>query len=131
MFLGSKPFMPSDLSLLIQILAFSVLVYAVYRRRESIASHGKIASIAFYLALPAVFYMLYNRARGLTLPYYNWILSLHMLLGIMTITAGILFVTNQWKWKIKKYMDLEILLWTGTFLLGIVVYVLLFGPVLF
>lgn len=129
MFSGSRPFMLSDLSLLIQVSAFFVLSYAVYRRRKSIARHGKIASIAFYLALPAVFYMLYNRARGLTLPYYNWVLSLHMLLGIMTIFTGILFVTNQWKWKIKKYMDLEILLWTGTFLLGIIVYMILFGSV--
>lgn len=129
MFSGSRPFMLSDLSLLIQVSAFFVLSYAVYRRRKSITRHGKIASIAFYLALPAVFYMLYNRARGLTLPYYNWVLSLHMLLGIMTIFTGILFVTNQWKWKIKKYMDLEILLWTGTFLLGIIVYMILFGSV--
>jgi hypothetical protein len=28
-------------------------------------------------------------------------------------------------------MDLEILLWTGTFLLGITIYILLFSPVLF
>ncbi|HIH75053.1 MAG TPA: hypothetical protein HA306_07730 [Methanosarcina sp.] len=122
--------MLSDLSLLIQISAFFLLIYAVYRRRKSIASHGKIASVAFYLVLPAIFYMVYNRAQGLTLPYYNWILSFHMLLGIMTIITGIIFVTNQWKWKIKKYMDLEILLWTGTFLLGITVYILLFYPVL-
>jgi uncharacterized membrane protein YozB (DUF420 family) len=106
-------------------------VYAVYRRRESIVSHGKIASIAFYLALPAVFYMLYNRVKGLTLPYYNSLVNLHMLLGILTITTGILFVINQWKWKIKKYMDLEILLWTVTLLLGITVYMLLYGPGLF
>jgi uncharacterized membrane protein YozB (DUF420 family) len=128
MSLGSRPFLLSDLSLLIQILAFSCLVYAVYRRRESIVSHGKIASIAFYLALPAVFYMLYNRLRGLTLPYYNSLLNLHMLLSILTITTGTLFVTNQWKWKIKKYMDLETLLWIGTLLLGITVYMLLYGP---
>ena len=50
-----------------------------------------------------------------------------MLLGILTIFVGILFVTNRWKWKVKKYMDLEILLWTGTFLLGITVYLRLFG----
>jgi hypothetical protein len=129
MFLGSRPFMLSDLSLLIQILALSCILYAVYRRRENIVSHGKIASIAFYLALPAVFYMLYNRARGLTLPYFNSILSLHMLFGILTIAIGTLFVTNQWKWKVKKYMLLEILLWTGTFLLGITVYLILFGSV--
>lgn len=131
MFLGSRPFILSDLSLLIQILAFSFLLYAIYRRKESLASHGKIASIAFYLALPAVFYMLYNKSRGLTLPNYNLLLGLHMLLGILTILTGTLFVTNQWKWKVKKNMDLEILLWTGTFLLGITIYILLFSPVLF
>ncbi len=59
------------------------------------------------------------------------LLNLHMLLGILTITTGTLFVTNQWKWKIKKYMDLEILLWIGTLLLGITVYMLLYGPGLF
>ena len=131
MFLGSRPFILSDFSLLIQILAFSFLLYAIYRRKESLASHGKIASIAFYLALPAVFYMLYNKSRGLTLPNYNLLLGLHMLLGILTILTGTLFVTNQWKWKVKKNMDLEILLWTGTFLLGITIYILLFSPVLF
>jgi EamA domain-containing membrane protein RarD len=123
--------MLSDLSLLIQILAFSFLLYAIYRRKESLASHGKIASIAFYLALPAVFYMLYSKSRGFTLPNYNSLLGLHMLLGILTILTGTLFVTNQWKWKVKKNMDLEIVLWTGTFLLGITIYILLFSPVLF
>ena len=95
-------------------------------KRKSMAKHGKIAGVAFYLALPSVFYMLYSRARGLTLPYYNSLLGLHMLLGILTIFTGILFVTNRWKWKVKKYMDLEIILWTGTFLLGITVYMATF-----
>jgi len=131
MFLGSRSFMLSDLSLLIQILAFSFLLYAIYRRKESLVSHGKIASIAFYLALPAILYMLYNKSKGLTLPDYNSLLGLHMLLGILTILTGILFVTNQWKWKVKRNMDLEVLLWTGTFLLGIVIYIVLFGSSLF
>jgi len=131
MFLGSRPFMLSDLSLLIQILAFSFLLYAIYRRKESLTSHGKIASIAFYLALPAVLYMLYNKSRGLTLPDYNSLLGLHMLLGTLTIFTGVLFVANQWKWKVKRNMDLEIFLWTGTFLLGIIIYILLFGLGLF
>lgn len=131
MLLGSRPFILSDLSLLIQVLAFSFLLYAIYRKKESLASHGKVASIAFYLALPAVLYMLYNKSRGLTLPNYNSLLSLHMLLGILTILTGTLFVTNQWKWKVKRNMDLEVLLWTGTFLLGIVIYILLFGLSLF
>jgi len=127
MFLGSRPFMLSDLSLLIQILSFSFLVYAVYKRKKSTLRHGKIAEIAFYLLLPTVLYMLYSKARGLTLPNYNLLLSLHMLLGILTIIIGVLFVTNQWKWKVKKYMDLEILVWTGTFLIGIIIYMFIFS----
>jgi hypothetical protein len=123
--------MLSDLSLIIQTFAFIFLLYAIYIKRKSIVKHGKIARFAFYLSLPAVLYMLYSKSRGLTLPYYNSLLWLHMLLGILTIFTGILFVTNQWKWKVKKYMDLEIFLWTGTFLLGITVYMLLFGLISF
>jgi len=127
LFLDSRSLTLSDLSLLIQILSFLLFLYAVYIKRKSMAKHGKIAGVAFYLALPSIFYMLYSRARGLTLPYYNSLLGLHMLLGILTIFTGILFVTNRWKWKVKKYMDLEIILWTGTFFLGITIYMVLLG----
>jgi len=127
LFPDSRPFMLSDLSLIIQTFAFVFLLYAIYIKRKTIVNHGKIARTAFVLALPAVFYMLNSRARGFTLPYYNSLLGMHMLFGTLTIFTGILFVTNQWKWKVKKYMDLEILLWTGTFLLGVTVYMTVFG----
>lgn len=121
--------MLSDLALIIQAFAFVFLLYAIYIKRKSIVKHGKIARAAFFLALPAVFYMLYSKASGFTLPYYNSLLGVHMLLGILTIFTGILFVTDQWKWKVKKYMDLEIFLWTGTFLLGVTIYMVIFGLV--
>ena len=127
MFPDSRSLTLSDLSLLIQILSFLLFLYAVYIKRKSMAKHGKIAGVAFYLALPSIFYMLYSRARGLTLPYYNSLMGLHMLIGILTIFTGILFVTNRWKWKVKKYMDLEIILLMGTFFLGITIYMVLFG----
>lgn len=127
MFTDSRPFMLSDLSLIIQTIAFVFLLYAIYIKRKSIVKHGNIARTAFFLALPAVFYMLYIRSKGFVLPYYNSLLGVHILLGILTLFTGILFVTNQWKWKVKKYMDVEILLWTGTFLLGVTVYMIVFG----
>lgn len=127
MFPDSRFLTLSDLSLLIQILSFLLFLYAVYIKRKSMAKHGKIAGVAFYLALPSIFYILYSKARGLTLPYYNSLMGLHMLIGILTIFTGILFVTNRWKWKVKKYMDLEIILWMGTFFLGITIYMVLFG----
>ncbi|MGA9187517.1 MAG: hypothetical protein WB014_02890 [Methanosarcina sp.] len=131
MFSDSRPFTLSDLSLMIQILAFVILLYAIYSKRKSMARHGKIAKVTFYLVLTSVIYMLYSRGRGFILPYYNSLLGLHMLLGTLTIFFGILFVTNRWKWKVKKYMDLEILLWTGTFLLGVTVYLLFFGLIFY
>lgn len=127
MFPDSRFLTLSDLSLLIQILSFLLFLYAVYIKRKSMAKHGKIVGVAFYLALPSIFFMLYSKARGLTLPYYNSLMGLHMLIGILTIFTGILFVTNRWKWKVKKYMDLEIILWMGTFFLGITIYMVLFG----
>ncbi len=89
--------------------------------------HGKIATVAFIVALPSVFYMLYSASLGVFLPAYGWLLTLHRLLGFLTLILGIIFVTNQWKWKGKKYMDIGILFWTGALLLGIIVYLLLFG----
>jgi uncharacterized membrane protein YozB (DUF420 family) len=127
MFTDSRPLTLSELSLLMQSLIFILLLYSIYRKKESIAKHGKIAGVAFYLALPSIFYMMYSRSKGFTLLYYDSLLSLHMLLGTLAIIIGILFVTNQWKWKGKKYMDLGIILWAGTFLLGVTVYLLLFG----
>jgi|APIni6443716594_1056825.scaffolds.fasta_scaffold398317_1 uncharacterized membrane protein YozB (DUF420 family) len=127
MFIDSRPLTLSDLSLLMQSLIFILLLYSIYRKKGSVAKHGKIAGVAFYLALPSILYMMYSRSKGFTLLYYDSLLSLHMLLGTLAIIIGILFVTNQWKWKGKKYMDLGIILWAGTFLLGFTVYLLLFG----
>jgi uncharacterized membrane protein YozB (DUF420 family) len=127
MFPFTSSFTLSDLSLLVQVLAYATLLYAVYRRKVSIKKHGNFARISFYLLLPSVIYMLYSRSRGFTLPNYDSLLGVHILLGILSIILGILFVTNQWKWKGKKYMDLGILLWTGAFLLGVIIYLLLFG----
>jgi uncharacterized membrane protein YozB (DUF420 family) len=71
--------------------------------------------------------MIYSASLGLSLPAYGWLLTLHRILGFLTLILGIIFVTNQWKWKGKKYMDVGVLCWVGAFLLGITVYLLLFG----
>jgi uncharacterized membrane protein YozB (DUF420 family) len=129
MFPDSRPLMLSDLSLIIQTLVFLLILYAVYIKRKSISKHGKIAGVAFYLALPSVFYMLYSRSRtrGLAMPDYHSLMGIHMILGILSIFLGILFVANRWKWKGKKYMDLGALLWAVTFLLGFTFYTRIFG----
>jgi hypothetical protein len=129
MFPDSRPFMLSDLSLLIQIIVFALLLYAFYITRESLVKHGKIAGIAFYIALTSIFYMIYSRirARGLELPDYHSIFGIHIIFGVLSILLAIIFVANRWEWKRKRYMDLEILLWTSTFLLGIEIYMRIYG----
>ena len=117
----------SDLSLLDQIIAFLILMYALFRKRTSISMHGKIAGIAFFFVIPSIIYMLYSASKGLSLHYYGFILTLHRLIGIITLLFGILFVGNQWKWKKKMHMDLGFLFWTVAFLLGITVYLLYYG----
>jgi len=75
LFPDSNLFTLSNLSLLTQILVFLLVLYGVQMTKESIVKHGKLSGTAFYLALPSVIYMLYSRARGLTLPYYDSLLG--------------------------------------------------------
>lgn len=117
----------STLSLIIQILSFTILLFAAYKRKEDILMHGRLAKIAFFIALPSFLYMIYSRANGFNLPYYNSILGMHILLGTLTIFIGILFIANQWRWKGKNYMKLESVFWVTTFLLGATIYLLIFG----
>lgn len=83
--------------------------------------------MAFILILPSVLYMFYSAGRGLTLPYWGWLLTVHRLLGSLTLVFGLLFVTNRWQWKRKKYMDAGFICWLGALGLGAVVYMILFG----
>lgn len=43
----------STLSLIIQILSFTILLFAAYKRKEDILMHGRLARIAFFIALPS------------------------------------------------------------------------------
>ena len=119
---GLGTFTLSDFSLFDQIIAFLILMFALFKKRTSISMHGKIAGIAFFLVVPTIIYMLYSVSKGFALDYHGFILTLHRLLGIVTILFGILFVGNQWKWKKKINMDLGFLFWALTFVLGITVY---------
>lgn len=127
LFSDSSPFILSDLSMFLQAVSFLVLLYALAKKKDSLTLHGRIAGIAFILALPSVLYMLYSSVRGLTLPTGGGVLAIHKLFGTLTLIFGLLFVTNQWRWKGKRYMDLGMLCWLGAFLLGIGVYLILFG----
>ncbi|MDD4498617.1 MAG: hypothetical protein PHV51_10850 [Methanosarcinaceae archaeon] len=113
--------------MLMQALSFLVLLYALAKKKDSLRLHGRVSGMAFILALPSVFYMLYSSGRGLVLPYWSWLLLLHRLLGTLTLGFGLLFVTNRWKWKGKKYMDAGFFCWLGALALGVVVYMILFG----
>lgn len=117
----------STLSLVIQIISFAILLFAAYKRKEDVPMHGKLARIAYFIALPSFLYMIYSRVNGFILPNYSSILGMHILLGTLAIFFGILFIANQWRWKGRNYMKLEIVFWVLTFLLGATIYLIIFG----
>ncbi|MDD2440381.1 MAG: hypothetical protein PHD41_09335, partial [Methanosarcinaceae archaeon] len=73
-------------------------------KKKSLKLHAQVAEIAFILLFPSVFYMLYSAGLGLNLPFLNWLLFFHKLFGILALGFGLLFVSNRWRWKGKKYM---------------------------
>ncbi|AEH60283.1 conserved hypothetical protein [Methanosalsum zhilinae DSM 4017] len=129
--------MLADVSLILQILALIILVYSILkfkrsnRKKEDIDTHGKIASIAFALVLITVVYMAYSAYNlfqlwisvgvSLTTPIVM-LVSLHGLLGVITLIFAALFVANRWKWKKVGYMRSIAATWTITFLGGIIIY---------
>jgi hypothetical protein len=106
----------------------SSFICVLYHKRESGQAWKDCGSRLLH-CFAFKLYMIYNRirSRGLALPDYHSIFGIHIIFGILSILLAIIFVANWWKWKKKRYMDLGILLWTVTFLLGIAIYMRIYG----
>jgi len=117
----------STLSLILQVIAFVIILYAITKKNEVIEEHRQVASLALYIILPTLLLMFYSASRGFELHSYGAVLALHKLLGTIVILFAILFVTNRWRFKKKIHMDIEIACWTATLVLGVVVYLISFG----
>lgn len=129
MFLGSRPIIVSDISFIIQVIAFTVLVYSITKVRRDLPGHGRFATFSLSLSLLSILYMIYSSVRGFSanLPAdMQFILLIHKLLGFIATILGILFAFNQWKWKVKKNMVVSLVAWSGALALGIFVFVTLF-----
>lgn len=127
--LGSRPMIVSDVILVVQISCFIVLVYGIINAKSNIQRHGKIATFAFSIAAISALYMIYSSLIGFS-NYLPWniqsLLLVHKILGFIVIILGMVFVFNQWKWKVKRNMIAGLLLWTGALVSGITVYINLF-----
>lgn len=129
-FNGSRPVLLSDLSLLIELIIFLLLSYSVSRIKVGLSGHSRPATIAFITAFILALFMLYSLSSGfyLHLPPGNQVLMImHIILGSVTLVLGTLFTTNRWKWKGRKYMRAAFALWAATLVLGLLLYLLLFG----
>jgi hypothetical protein len=128
-FLSSRPIILSDVSFIVQIIAFMLLLYSITKVKIDLVNHGVIARLSFSVAIISIIYMIYSSIRGFStsLPSdIQSIMFIHKLLGFAAIVFGILFVFNQWKWKVKKYMVTSFLAWFGAMVLGIFVFVKIF-----
>lgn len=120
----------NDVTLIAQIVAFIILSYGVASARKSIVKHRKMTRYAFSLTGVFIVFMVYSFIVNsyLHLPQDLLILLLlHMSLGAAAVFFGILFVSNQVKWKIRKNMRATFILWSGSLILGALFYLKIFG----
>ncbi|HUV82376.1 MAG TPA: hypothetical protein VMW53_04790 [archaeon] len=125
-FLDERPIMLSDISFIVQVLVFVLLIYSITRVKTEIPKHGKIAMFSYLVAIISISYMIYSSIHGHIPSSLRSIMLVHKILGFVAVILGILFVSNQWKWKVKKYMKAAFLFWVGALVLGMFVYVKLY-----
>ncbi|MBE0522751.1 MAG: hypothetical protein IBX40_00200 [Methanosarcinales archaeon] len=116
----------SDVSFTVQVLVFVLLIYSITRVKTDLPKHGKIATFSYMGAIISISYMVYSSIHGYIPLYLQSIMLVHKILGSVAVILGILFVSNQWKWKVKKYMKAAFLVWVGALVLGMFVYVKLY-----
>lgn len=125
-YLGERPITLSDVSFSVQVLVFVLLIYSVTRVKTDLTKHGKIATFSYMGAIISISYMVYSSIYGYIPLYLQSIMFVHKILGTLAVILGILFVSNQWKWKVKKNMKAAFLVWVGALVFGMFVYVKLY-----
>jgi len=125
-YLGSRPITLSDVSLIVQVLVFVLLIYSITRVKTDLSKHGKIATFSYLGAFISISYMVYSSIHGTIPSYLQSTMLVHKILGFVAVILGILFVSNQWKWKVKKNMKAAFLVWMGALVLGIFVFLELY-----
>ncbi len=132
-FPGTNAGFLADLTLIIQIVAFIILIFGVmHAKKKKFSKHFKTADIAVISGILAFLWMgssLLNNSRALIVQPKSPITILalfHTAIGSLALLSGIAFVSNRFIKKTRSPMRLIFLLWALALLLGITLYIMLY-----
>jgi hypothetical protein len=126
----------TSLSLMMVILGILLLgiSYGLLKNKDSLLRHRWVMTVAVFLACwPILMVMLPTAYNILTDPALQLISSqtvlilLHGVVGAFTITFGLLYVSGDLPAKVKSGMRWTTLLWVSSIVLGLVIFLQLFG----
>ena len=125
------PITPSDISFILQIIAFVLLLVGVSKLKDSVSKHGNIIKIPYIILIITGIFMISSAInvlnlwlQGVSLPSFLILIPIHGFVGTLTLILGFLFVMNKWSWKTKKNMRIELALWILSFSGGTLLYLL-------
>ncbi len=121
----------ADLTLILQIAAFMVLLFGVMNaKKKKFLKHFKTADIAVISGILAILWMgssLLNNSRALisSLTSPITILTLfHAAIGSLALLGGMAFVSNRFIKKTQVPMRIIFLFWSLALFLGITLYIM-------
>ncbi len=135
---GTRAILQTDIDLLLQIAAFAMLVLSLYGRKRKIKRHTGIMIVgtlvefgAFLDIMGPVFLRNFNYFFS-TLDAVAVSFLFHAFFGVITLTLSfglIVFWALQGSniglcYKRKRLMDATVVMWTASFVLGVIGYLL-------
>ncbi len=128
-FLGTQAVFLADLTLIVQIAAFVILLSGViYVKKKNLQNHFKMADIAVFFGLLAFLWMGFSLVKNFKTLILNITASsslftiIHVAIGLIALITGVLFVSNRYIKKIRFNMRIAFLLWAMALFFGIVLY---------
>ncbi len=128
-FPGTSASFLANLTLMVQIAAFMILLFGVmHAKKKDFLKHFKTADIAVIFGILAFMWMSYrflNNFRAIITNITSQdslLLIVHVVAGLLGLSGGIAFVLNKFIKKTLIPMRVIFLAWTIALLLGIALY---------
>ncbi len=126
-FLGNAVSSFADLTLLIQIVGFIILLFSVrYAKKRKILNHSKMANNAVILGVLSFIWMGFSfisHIPALNFDFFGTLLIFHSIIGSLALVSGIVFAFNKLIKKTRAPMRSVFLLWGAALFLGVVFYI--------
>jgi len=124
-FLGTEANQFADITLIAQAAGYLLLILGVvFAKKSNLKQHIRLTQFAVMLGLISFLWMSYSLLLG----YQSFLFSLglpaviHIVIGILALSSGILFVLNKFIKKTRTNMRTVFLLWTFAWTMGVILY---------